>query len=137
ERLECDHHPLLDRLRMVERDQAAEDWLLPDREPDAVPVLERERRLLVREAELLGTWPELDDLGRRHARSHPVDRDVEVVAAAPVRIYLSGRRAADRERPVVARPVAVEAVDDVEVRRVAGAQHAVGKRVRMRAAALA
>ena len=43
---------------MVERDQPAEDRLLPDRQADAVPVLQGERGLLVGEAELLGAWPD-------------------------------------------------------------------------------
>ena len=47
------------------------------------------------------------------------------------------RRAADDERAVVARPVAVVHVDDVEVRLVAGADQPVGEHVRVRAAALA
>ena len=56
ERLEGEHHALLDHLRMIERDEAREDRLLPDRQPDAVAVLQRERRLLVREAEFLRAW---------------------------------------------------------------------------------
>ena len=41
ERLEREHHPLADLLRVVERDEPAEDRFLPDREPDAVAELER------------------------------------------------------------------------------------------------
>src|SRR5919204_222616 len=46
EGLEREHHPLLDRLGMVERHEPADDRLLPDREADAVAELQRERRLL-------------------------------------------------------------------------------------------
>ena len=62
---------------------------------------------------------------------------VEDVAAALVGVHERARGRADGERAVVARPIAVEGVEDVEVRRVAGAQHPVGEHVRVRAAALA
>src|SRR5438270_11320723 len=61
ERLEREDHPLLDRFGMVEGDEAAEDRLLPDREADSVPVLERERGLLVGKAEVLRAREDLDD----------------------------------------------------------------------------
>src|SRR3712207_8305932 len=44
ERLEREHHALLDLLGVVQRDEPAEDRLLPDREPDAVAELERDRK---------------------------------------------------------------------------------------------
>src|SRR3954466_12805623 len=117
---------------IVERDEPREDRLLPDREPDAVPVLEREGGLLVREAELLGLREALaDDLRRRHARLDHRDRAVEDVAAALVRVDERARRGADGERPVVAGAIAVVRVEDVEVRGVAGPQHPVGEDVRM------
>src|SRR5438876_12105428 len=56
-RLEREDHPLLDHLRVVEGDEPADNRLLPAREPDAVPVLQRERRLLIGEAELLRLRP--------------------------------------------------------------------------------
>ena len=99
--------------------------------------LERERRLLVGEAELLGLGPELDHLRGRHPGPDLVNRDVEVVAAALVGVDQRRGAAADGERPVVAGAVAVEGVQDVEVGRVPGAQRAVGEHVRVRAAALA
>src|SRR5204862_348762 len=58
-------------------------------------------------------------------------------AAAAVGVDQGGRGAADRERAVVAGAVAVDRVQDVGVRGVARAQHAVGEVVGMRAAALA
>ena len=66
-----------------------------------------------------------------------VDRRVEPLAALLVGVELGGRRVADVERAVVARPVAHERVDDVEERLVAGAQEPVGERVRVRVAAVA
>ena len=56
--LQREDHALLEHLRVVERDQPAEDRLLPDGQADAVAVLQRERRLLVGEAELLRGRPE-------------------------------------------------------------------------------
>src|SRR5436190_6217563 len=137
ERLEREDHALLDRLRIVERDEPAEDRLLPDREADAVPVLERERGLLVGEAELLGAREDLDDLGGRDAGPHHRDRLIEHVAAADVGVDERPRGGADGERAVVARAVAVVGVQNVEIGGVAGAEHPVGEDVRMRAAALA
>ena len=115
----------------------AEDRLLPDREPDAMAVLQREGGFLVREAELLRRRPHLDDLGGGRARAHQGDRAVHVVAGALVGVALARARRADREGAVVAGAVAVEAVQDVEERGVAGADHAVGEHVRVRRAALA
>ena len=105
--------------------------------PDAVAVLQRERRLLVGEAELLGARPDCDDVGRRRAGLHQRDGLVHVLAAAHVGVALRGRRAADREAAVVAGAVAQVAVQDVEERRVAGADQPVAVDVRMRRAALA
>src|SRR4051794_36000178 len=79
ERLEREDHALADLLGVLDRDEPAEDRLLPDRQPDAVAELEGERRLLVGEAELLGLGPDLDDLARRGARADARDRGVEVV----------------------------------------------------------
>ena len=47
------------------------------------------------------------------------------------------RRVTDRERAVVARAIAHVGMQNVEVDGIAGAQHAIGKYVRMRIAALA
>jgi len=69
---------------MIERDQPAEHGLLPDRQADAVAELKRERRLLVREAELLRSRPERCDLAGGGAGADQVDRGVEVVATALV-----------------------------------------------------
>src|SRR5437016_1970309 len=121
---------------MVERNQPAQDRLLPDRETDAVPVLEREGGLLVGEAEFIRFRPELDDLIRRDAGPRPVDGNVEVVATALVGIDLRGRSAPNRERPVVTGAVAVEAVDDVEVSRITGAEDAIREVVWVWAATL-
>ena len=54
-RLEGEHHARLDLVRVVERDQPADHRLLPDRQADAVAHLQREGRLLVREADVNAT----------------------------------------------------------------------------------
>ena len=100
-------------------------------------VLQGERGHLVGEAELLGARPQRDNVGGRHARPHDRDRLVHVLAAADIGITLRAGRAADRERAVVAGPVAQMAVQDVEERRIPRADQPVGVDVRMRGAALA
>ena len=137
EGLEREHHARLDLLGMVERDQPTEDRLLPDREPDAVAELKRERGLLVGEAELLRLGPDADHLAGGGAGLDQGDGRVEVIAATLVGLdeRLGGPR--HRERAVVARAVAHVAVQDVEVRRVARAQRPVGVDVGMGVAALA
>ena len=67
------------------------------------------------------------------ARADLRDRGVEDVAAALVGVDQRRRGAADRERAVVAGAVAHVGVQDVEVGRVAGAQHAVRVDVGVRA----
>ena len=84
-----------------------------------------------------GLRPDGDDVRRRDAGLDEGDRLVEDVATALVGVDLRARGAPDGERAVVARAIAVEGVEDVEVGGVAGPQHAVGEDVRMRAAALA
>ena len=122
---------------MIDRHEPTEDRLLPNRQADAVPELERERRLLVGEAELLRARPHADHFARCGAGPDHLDRGVEVVAAALVGVDQSARPARHRERAVVARPVAHEAVEDVEVGGIAGAERPVGVHVRVGIAALA
>ena len=110
---------------------------LVEPDADAVPELETEAGLLVREAELLGGRPDLGDLVRRHARPHERDRGIQPLAALLVRVELRVADTADVERAVVARSVAHERVDDVEERLIARAQEPVGEHVRMRVAAVA
>ncbi|GAA1189724.1 hypothetical protein MMF94_15340 [Pseudonocardia alaniniphila] len=87
---EREDHALLEHLRVLQRHQPGEDRLLPDRQPYPVPVLQGERGLLVREAELLGRGPD-----RHHVRGggtgpHQGDRLVHVLAAPRVRVSLGG-----------------------------------------------
>src|SRR5207342_2656518 len=104
---------------------------------EAVPELQPEARLLVGETELLRRRPDARDLIRRGAGMHEVDRFVEPLAALLVRIDLRTRHAAHIERPVIARPVAHERVDDVEEGLIAGPKETVRKDVGVRVAAVA
>ena len=99
--------------------------------------LKTEAGLLVGEAELLGSRPDLGDLVRRHPRPHERDRGIEPLTALLVRVELRMADAADVERAVVARPVPHERMDDVEERLVARPQEPVGEDVRVRVAAVA
>ena len=88
-----------------------------------MPVLQAEGGGLVGEAELPGPRPQGDYVGRGGARLDQRDGLVHVLPAADIGVALCPGRAADRERPVVARPVAVIAVQNVEERRVAGRKY--------------
>src|SRR5215469_18715684 len=118
--LQGENHALLQRLGMIQRHQPAEDRLLPDGQADPVAVLQAEGGGLVGETELVRPGPERDDVRRGRSRFHQRDRLVHVLTAAHVGVALRPRRAAHRERPVVAGPVAQIAVQDVEERRIAG-----------------
>ena len=105
--------------------------------PDAVAELEAEALHLVVEAEVLGLRPDARDLVGGDAGSHELDRLVDPFARPLVGVALRIVRLADDERPVVARLVADERLDDVEERLVARPDDPVGEDVRVRAAALA
>src|SRR5207244_3836926 len=117
-------------------DQPRDDRLLPDREPDAVTELEREGRFLVGEPELGRGRPDFGDLGRGYAGPDAFDRQVEEFSATLVGLDQTARGAAHRKRAVVARAVAHEGVEDVEIRRISGPQDAVGEDVRVRVGTL-
>jgi hypothetical protein len=136
-RLEREQHALLDLQRVHERVQPRDDRPLVQAHPDAVAELQPERVHLVLEPELLGLRPHRRDLVGGGAGLHQVDRRVHPFARSLERVPLRGRRAPDDERPVVAGPVAVEDVDDVEVRLVPGPDQTVREDVRVRAAAFA
>src|SRR5262245_22903021 len=135
--LQREDHARLERHRVLERHQPAHDRLLPDREPDAVAVLEAEARLLVGEAELLGPRPGGHDVGRRDAGLDHRDGDVQQLPAALVGVHHGVGGAAHREGAVVAGAVAHVGVEDVEVGGVPRAQHPVGEDVGVGVAALA
>src|ERR671914_597378 len=94
ERLEGEDHARLYLLGMVERDEPAEDRLLPDRKAYAVAELERERGLLVGEAELLRLRPALHELRAHVVEDLVHEADALVLAHArphgPVELLVGG-----------------------------------------------
>src|SRR3990172_12262308 len=122
---------------MIEGHETAENWFLPDRQADAVAVLESEGGFFVGEAEFFRLGPEFDHVRRGNSRLDDADGGVHVVAATLVGIIHRRGGAADGESPVVAGPVTVVAVKNVEERRIARTQDPVGINMRMRAAVLA
>ena len=123
---------------MVERDQPAEDRLLPDatgrprgRTAARTPPPRRGSRTPAPSATAT-TMSAVVAPGRTRAMA-----TVHVLAAARVGVAHRRRGAAHREAAVVAGAVAEVAVQDVEERRVAGPDDAVAVDVRVRRAALA
>ena len=100
-------------------------------------LLQRERGLLVGEAELLGPGPHLHHVGGGDAGPDQADGGVQVVAAAPVGVHLRRRRAADHKGAVVAGAIAHVAVQDVEEGGIPRSHETVAVHVRVGGAALA
>src|SRR6476659_4504317 len=136
-RLEGDDHALLELDRVLERVEPADDRALVEHHALAVTELEAEALHLVVEPEVLGLRPHARDLVGRDTGSHELDRLVDPLAGPLVGVALGVVRGADDERPVVARLVADERLDDVEEGLVARPDDPVGEDVRVRAAALA
>src|SRR5579871_866807 len=86
ERFEREDHARLKRVRMIQRNQAADHWLFPDRQADAVAVLQSEGGLFVREAELLRLRPNRGNFGGGAAGANQLDGGIEVIAAALVSV---------------------------------------------------
>ena len=95
-------------------------------------VLQCERGFLVGEAEFLRGGPHADDVRGGRAGAHQGDGAVHVLAGAGVCVVLGAAGRTHREGAVVAGPVSVVAVQDVEERRVARADDPVGVDVRVR-----
>jgi hypothetical protein len=67
-------HSLFDHFGMIEGNQAAKDRLFPDREADAMAVLQRESGLFVGKAKFFGLGPELNDVRRGNPGLDDTDR---------------------------------------------------------------
>src|SRR5579883_467230 len=80
-------HPLFDHFRMIQRDEAAEDRFLPDREAHAMPILQREGGLFICEAKRFCLWPEFDDIGSSDARLDGVNGGIENLTAVFVGVH--------------------------------------------------
>ena len=57
-------------MRMLERNHAADDRLLPNRQPNPVSELQRKRRFFVGKSKFLRLGPYRSNLRRRAARLH-------------------------------------------------------------------
>ena len=100
-------------------------------ETQAVGELQPERRHLVVEPEVFRLGQKPRDLIRPHAGPNRVDRPVHPLPGLLVSITLALRGAADTESAVVAGPIAVVGVDDVEERLITRTDDAVGEVVRV------
>ncbi len=105
--------------------------------PEAVPELQAEGGLLVGQPDVLRGRPEPGHLVGGHPGLDGADRGVDPLPRPGVGVPLGLAGPADAERAVVAGPVPVEGVHDVEERLLARPDHAVGEVVRMRVAPLA
>ena len=135
--LERENHAFLQLDRVVDRVEAADDRPLVQRQPQAVAKLQAKRLHLAVEAEVLGFGPGPGDHVGRDAGLDHVDAGIDPLARLLVGVALALGGAADAEGPVVAGPVAVVGLDDVEEGLVAGTDQPIGEHVRMRAATLA
>ena len=89
--LDREDHSFLELNWVLEGVEATHQRLLPDRQADAVAVLEAEGLLLVREAELLCSRKVPHDVGRARAGTDLGDRGVLEVAGVLVDITLPGQ----------------------------------------------
>src|SRR5579872_1372086 len=91
---------------MIEGDQAADDRLLPDRQPNTVAVLQSEAGFLVGKSEFLRLGPDRGNLRRGSTGPHQLNCRIEIFAAALVGVHHGVRSKADGETAVVAGAVA-------------------------------
>src|SRR5712691_12272432 len=137
ESLERENHSLFNHLRVINRDQAAENGFLPDGKTYAVTVLEREGGLFIGEAKFFRSGPELDNVSGGHPRLDRVNGPIQDFPAILVSIYLRLRSASHYKGAIVAGAITVIAVQDVEICRVTRPQGAIGKHVWMGTATFA
>ena len=97
-----------------------------------MPELQAESFHLGREAEFLGGRPQSGDLVGGDTGLDHGDRRVDEFAGLLVRVTVGVGCAPNGAGSVVAGSVAVEGVDDVEVRLIAGSDEAVGEDVGVR-----
>src|SRR5579859_4024294 len=100
-------------------------------------ILQGKGCLLVGKAELLSPGPEFDHIGRRDAGLDGINGNVEQVATVFIGIHHRLRGATNGKGAIVAGAIAVVAVQDVEIGRVAWTQCAIAEYMGMRTTALA
>src|SRR5206468_10261606 len=100
-------------------------------------VLERESSLFIGEAKFFRFGPQLDNISGGHPRLNRVNGPIQDIPAVLVGIYLRLRGAPHYKGAIVTGAIAVIAVQDVEICRVARPQGAIGINVWMGTAPLA
>ena len=83
-------------------------------------ILEREGGFLVRETKLLCFRPELDNISRRHSWSNCMNRHIQNIPTVFIGIDQCRGRAPYRKGAVITGAVAVVAMENIEICRVAG-----------------
>src|SRR5690348_17658009 len=101
------------------------------RQPETVTKLQSERRHLIRKTELLRSRPDLRNRISRDTGLDQRDGVIQPFAALLVSVVLDRRCAPNIERTVIAGPIALIRLQDIEERLIARTQDAVGKIVRM------
>src|SRR5256886_11384023 len=136
EGFDCKHHSRLQLVGFYKGIQTRDQRPLVKAETQAVAEVQPECGHLALESDI-GSFGQLFGyLIGAEARLHHRDRVVHQLARALVRVTLRLGRAADRERAVIARAIANEGMDDVEVRLIDGTYETIREVVRMRAATL-
>src|SRR5439155_7266021 len=136
EGFDCKHHPRLQLVWFDKGIQTRDQRPLVKAEAQAVAEVQPECRHLALEPDIGSCGQLFGYLIGAEARLQHRDRVVHPLARALVRVTLRLGRAADRERPVIARAIADEGMDDVEIRLIAGTYETIREVVRMRAATL-
>src|SRR6202023_869295 len=137
ESFQREYHARLNLDRMVERNQATDHGFFPDREADAVAVLQRKASFFVGESELFCLRPHRGNLGGGAARANQFDGGIEIITAALVGVDHGARTVPNCEAAVITGAIAHVRMENVVVDGIARAQHAIGKHMRMRIAAFA
>src|SRR5260370_39041777 len=106
---------------MIERNQAADHRLLPNCQPDAVAILQRETSLFVRKTEFFSSRPHRSDFCSSAAGTYQFDGCIKVFSTALVGIHHCMRPETDCETSVVASAVAHVRMQDVVINRIAWA----------------
>src|SRR5437879_3535361 len=120
EGLQRKHHARLQFVRVLQRDQAADHRLLPNRQAHSVPKLQCECPLLTRDSKLLSCRPYRGHLRGGPARPDQFDRRIQVFPAALVSIHHGMRSVSDGEAAVVTGAIAHVGMQNVVVDRIAG-----------------
>ena len=122
---------------MIHADGATDNWPFVQCQAQPVTELKAKGLIFVREAKFLGCWPNCGHLIGGHARFDHRDGRINPFACFGIGVGLRRSCAADVERPVIAGPIALIGLQNIEERLIARPDQTVGEVMRMRVAALA